>query len=356
MKHELDKATGPMIKETENVKVRVLSEIHSPKIKKKSAWRYSIVPIVIFILLFSGVLFALQVQQKQSAASIKHQQSNLVINQPTLNPRYFEVLVYQMQYFNNQFWTEEQAKMNMFDTYLSDVAMVAYAKKQGIKVNDKEIKTKAKEMQKQFLKDLSSNKEVTLQYSNLFNALHMTQQDYFKNVLLFNAELTLIEDGLLEKLHIQRSSEEYTDFNAIAGQYYKNIAMGEINNFKNHFNITDSKKSNELSPLKEPIDLSFDYKKSKSLELGVNEAGKLEFVDPYAANEFMMNKFMDLMVDINYKSEVTLPFSPLTYSDYKIIIEYYAKTDNKYKKQAQQFLDMLKIYERSYEKDYDLIK
>ncbi|MGE7999278.1 hypothetical protein ACQKOF_11435 [Lysinibacillus sp. NPDC093190] len=126
-----------------------------------------------------------------------------------LNNTFFNVLVYEMQYFQSAFWTKEEAIWHSFDSLIERTAMMTFAQSKGIEVNDKEIEELAKQKNTEFLHEFSQTKAVS-EYGDLFKALGISENEYFKDVLYFNAKYELLESRLLKELSIRnKNSEEY---------------------------------------------------------------------------------------------------------------------------------------------------
>jgi len=271
-----------------------------------------------------------------------------------LDNTFFNVLVYQMQYFQSAFWTEAEAKSFSFDSLVGQTALMTFAQSKGIKVDEKEIQKLAKQKNTEFLQKLSQEK-TAIEYGELFKALGISEKEYYNEVINFNAKYELLESKLLNELSIKtKNSKEYKELYLNAINFYKEVATDEINSFKEEFQINEHQLTeNKLKPLKEPVEVTFDYKNVSALALGENSDGELEFKKPHDTWNYILEEYADILYKVEQDNDMVIPFGPLTYNEYKTSLEnFVTETPNEYQTKAKQLIEILNIFEHSYNEDY----
>ncbi len=266
-----------------------------------------------------------------------------------LNYTFFNVLVYEMQYFQSAFWTKEEAQWHSFDSLIEQTAMMTFAQSKGIKVKDKEIEELAKQKNAEFLQEKAVTK-----YDDLFKALSISENEFYKDVQYFNAKYELLENRLLKELRIKReNSEEYSKLYSNAIHFYREVAADDITSFKEDFQIDEQLSVKQLTPLKEPVEVSFDYKNISALALGRNANGELEFIHPRDTWKYILEVYAEMLYKIDEGNKNYIPIAPNTYNRYKTSLKKLAEnSSSKYQTEAIQLLEILNIFEHSYNEDY----
>ncbi|MEY9978183.1 hypothetical protein [Lysinibacillus sp. RC79] len=270
-----------------------------------------------------------------------------------LNNTFFNVLVYEMQYFQSAFWTKEEAKLHSFDSLIERTAMMTFAQSKGIEVNDKEIEELAKQKNTKYLHEISQEKAVS-EYGDLFKALGISENEYYKDVVYFNAKYELLESRLLKELSIRnKNSEEYNQLYRNAIHFYMEVAADDITRFKEGFQIVEQLSVKKLNSLKEPVEVSFDYKNISALALGQNSNGELEFINPRETWNYILEVYAEILYKADEGNEKYIPFAPKTYNKYKASLKKFAEnSSNEYQTEAIQLLEILNIFEHSYNEEY----
>ncbi|MGE7999279.1 hypothetical protein ACQKOF_11440 [Lysinibacillus sp. NPDC093190] len=131
------------------------------------------------------------------------------------------------------------------------------------------------------------------------------------------------------------------------------VAADDITSFKEDFHIDEQLSVKKLKSLKEPVEVSFDYKNISALALGQNSNGELEFINPRDTWNYILEVYAVILYKVDEGNEKYIPFAPKTYNKYKASLKEFAEnSSNEYQTEAIQLLEILNIFKHSYNEDY----
>lgn len=354
MKHELEKITGSMEKEASKVQQHVRNKMQQKKKSRKSIARIKkLAPLIAGILLLTilgGVFLK------------GHDSDSVLVAEPgpeyiaEINELAFQTSSYETRFLRNRFSTKQAAEYEAFQIELEHAAVKTFATELGIKLTKEEVMQLMSGSNALMEHVFTNDPYAKYYYQYLFDQFEITQEQYAK-VVLQNQKL---HEEFYKRYHkvskkYDSSSEGWDMFLADSLAFYEEHAYEHIAAFKAKYSISEPIPKT-LMPLEKSTDVLFDAT-IEELQLGLNENGELEFINPtHTSYMYSNNHYAQFMRMLEQERIDQQPWGPLVHVEYKEAITAYANSKTEYQQIAQEVLQILEILERSFMDDYDFLK
>ena len=319
-----------MEQETKRVQQRLQQAMTQPRKQQK---RSRMLPAIVAILFFTIVTALLWNE-------LRPQTSATETELPPLSDTIFEGYVISSLYGDTRFLHKEQAAHYAAESYISNVALVAYGVKQGIQLTEEE---RAKKVLS-FSTMLSSD-AVAIEKQQRLAAMFQQQQVDQQALYAFAADVQLMTEKLLASY--EQQGKEIDDVWTDSWLYYDQQAASEIEAFyaKHHISFSESSTY-------EIVSIPEEWAFMSSLQLTKNEQGHYTFVDGDQVVVWIEEQYGDVLYASAPFARSPFLFEPLFYKDYKENIQKLAQDEGEMQQRAAELLQVFTILEETYRDTY----